>query len=329
MLSLFRTNQLLYSVFLLIYAAVLRVSHIVLPDENWAPSAPGLLSDRAYDLLGGYSAWSASVAALLILVIQAAAINAIALRYRLGEASNLFPGVFFVLLCSILPDMMHLSPALMANGFLLIALNEMFSVYKKPAAAAAIFNIGFWIAIASLFSPAYIVFLLLGFTGLNLLRGLSVRERLMMLVGAVLPYFLGGVYLFWTGNLEQGIAQQIHKGFSWWAFKPDDGFPVSAAAVVYGLVILLALINYAGLVFRKTIQVQKYISMLYWMLLIGGATMLVQPGVQIEQWLAVAIPAGILLGFIFTKLPNRWAESLHLMLFAAILILQYKEFFLP
>lgn len=328
MLSLFRTNQLLYSVFLILYAAVLHVS-LIFSNDGWTPSAPGLLSGWVYDLMGGYEGWGAAIAALLILVAQAAGINAISLEYRLGEVSNLFPGLFFVLLCSALPGMMHLSPALMANGFILIALNELFTVYKKPGAAASIFNVGFWTAVASLFSPAYIIFLLLGFSGLNLLRGLNFRERLMMLAGAMVPYFLMGVYLFWNGILEQGIEQQFQKGFGWFDFKASDTFAVWAAAAVFGLAILLALINYAGLVYRKTIQVQKYISLLYWMLLIGACTAPVHAGVQIDQWLSVAIPAGVLLGFIFTKLPNRWAESLHLMLFAAILILQYERFLLP
>ena len=102
-----------------------------------------------------------------------------------------------------------------------------------------------------------------------------------------------------------------------------------ASAAVLGLVVVLALANYAALVYKKIIQVQKKIGLLYWVLLAGGLTVPIQPDVQIDQWMAVTVPCGILFGFIFTNIPRRWAESLHLMLFAGVLILQYKQFFLP
>lgn len=328
MLSLFRTNQLLYCVLLLFYAALLHVSVFVLPD-SWAPAAPGLLSNWVYELLGGYRGWGAEITALFLLCIQATGINAISMEYRLGEESNLFPGLFYILLCSALPVLTHLSPALMANTFLIIALSELYSSYKKPSAAASIFNVGFWVAIASLFSPGYIVFLLLALIGLNVLRGLSLRERLMVFVGAAVPYLLSGAYLFWNGQLAKGIALQFDAGLGFLQFKSAGNFEVWAAAVVFGLCILLALFSYGGMVYRKTIQVQKQLNLIYWMLLIGGGTVLVQAGVQPNQWLAVGIPAGMMLGFLFTKIQRQWSESLHLMLLAAILILHYKQFLLP
>ncbi len=301
---------------------------MVLPDA-WEPSAPGWLSSWVYELLGGHQGWGAEIASLLLLVAQAAIINGIVLEHRLGEEQNLFPGMFYVLLCSILPGMMHLSPALMANTFLLIALNEIFSVYKNSAAAGSIFNIGFWIAVASLFAPAYIVFLLPAFMGLNILRGLEIKERLMLLTGAIVPFLLGGVWFYWHDQLEQGIAHQFAKRFAWMSFKEAEAFPVWASAAVLGFVVVLALVSYAAMIYKKTIQVQKKIGLLYWMLLAGGLTVPIQPDVQTDQWMAVTIPCGILFGFVFTTLSRRWAESLHLMLFAGVLILQYKQFFLP
>ncbi len=327
-LSLFRTNQLLYSVLLIFYAGLLHLSVFVTPD-SWQPESPGLLSSWIYGLLGGYTGWGASVTALLLLVAQAIGINAIALEYRLGEEQNQFPGLFFVSLSCIFPGMMHLSPALMANTFVIIALGELFSIYKKPSAAGAIFNTGWWIALASLFSPPYIIFLVLAFVALNVLRGLSVKERLMLLTGILTPYLLAGAWLFWKEMLSQGIEQQLHQGLGWIGFKDAPRFTVWASGLLMGLVILIVIGNYPGLVYRKTIQVQKYIGLLYWMLLTGALTLIVQPKVQIEQWLTVSIPAGMLLGFVFSNLPRRWAESLHLMLFATVLILQYKQFLLP
>jgi len=327
-LSIFRTNQLLYSILLLMYAALLHLSVFVLR-EAWTPVAPGVFSAWVYQLLGGASGMSAEITAILLLTAQAAGINAIVLEHRLGEEQNLFPGLFYILISSMLPGMMHLSPALMGNTFLIIAMSELFRTYKNPQASGGIFNVGFWTAVASLFVPAYLVFLILGFVGLNSLRGLDLKERLMLLSGAVVPYGLAGVVMFWNGQLLNGIHTQFQEAFAVASFVTITGFSFWAAASGFSLLVLLALTQFGGLVYRKTIQVQKKVSLLYWMLLIGGLSPFVIKGIQIENWLSVAIPLGIVLGFVFSNLPRRWSESLHLMLLATVLILHYKQFLLP
>ena len=327
-LSIFRTNQLLYSVFLLVYAALLHLSVFVL-GETWTPVAPGILSNWVYQLLGGASGWGAEITAILLLTAQAAGINSVVLEHRLGEEQNLFPGLFYILVSSMLPGMMHLSPALMGNTFLIIAMSELFRTYKNPHASGAIFNIGFWTAAASLFIPAYLVFLILGFVGLNSLRGLDIKERFMLLSGAVVPYGLSGALLFWNGQLQSGIQTQFQEAFALLSFVTTSGFAFWAALSGFSLLLLLALAQFGGLVYRKTIQVQKKVGLLYWMLLIGGLSTSVIKGIQIENWLSVTIPLGIVTGFVFTNLPRRWSESLHLMLLAAVLILHYRQFLLP
>ena len=96
-----------------------------------------------------------------------------------------------------------------------------------------------------------------------------------------------------------------------------------------GIVIVLILIRYSSFQYKKTIQIQKKISILYWMLLIAGVTMLIQPGLDTTHWIAAAIPAGILLGLFFTQLEPRWAETVHLFLWATVMILHFRQFLLP
>ena len=206
------------------YAALLHLSVFVLR-EAWTPVAPGVLSAWVYQLLGGASGINAEITAILLLTAQASGINAIVLEHRLGEEQNLFPGLFYILISSMLPGMMHLSPALMGNTFLIIAMSELFRTYKNPHASGSIFNVGFWTAAASLFVPAYLVFLILGFVGLNSLRGLDLKERLMLLSGAVVPYGLAGAVMFWNGQLLSGIHTQFQEAFAVASFVTITGFP--------------------------------------------------------------------------------------------------------
>lgn len=265
----------------------------------------------------------------VLLTVQATVLNAIVLEHRLGEEQNLFAGVFYVLFCSTLPALMHLSPSFMANTFLLIAFGELYKVYKNPNAETVIFNAGFWIGIAALFAPAYLVFLFWVFIGLNSMRGLVFKERLMAFTGALTPFLLVGVWLFWHDQLQYGIQRQFIEGFGWLHFQPEDEFAVWAAGVWGGLAVLVALVSAAGLLYRKSIQVQKKISLFYWLLLLAVPVVLVQSGIQLAHWLTAAVPLGALLGLAFAKLSRRWADTIYILLLATILILQYKQFFLP
>ncbi len=316
------------SLLLFFYAAVLHVSAWVLPSQ-WAPSAPGLAGQWVYDILGDQHSWVTIGLVCILLTIQATILNGIVLEHRLGEEQNLFAGMFYVLFCSTLPGLMHLSPPLMANTFLLVACGQLYKLYKNPSAETAIFNAGFWVGIAALFAPVYLVFLAGVFIGLNTMRGLVFRERLMALTGVLTPFLLVGVWLFWHGRLQDGIQQQFVKGFGWLQFEPEGEFSAWTAGVLGGLAVLVALACATGLLYRKSIQVQKKISLLYWLLLLAVPALLVQPGIQVAHWLIAAIPVGALLGLAFTNLSRRWAETIHILLLAAILILQYKQFFLP
>ncbi len=319
---------MLNSVLLLFYAAVLHISSVLLPND-WAPSSPGLASQWVYDVVGMHYNWMTMGLVCTLLTVQATMLNAIVLEHRLGEEQNLFAGVFYVLFCSTLPELMYLSPPLMANTFLLIVLGELYKVHKNPSAETAIFNAGFWVGMAALFAPVYLAFLIWVFIGLNSMRGLVFKERLMAFTGALTPFLLAGAWLFWHGQLQDGIQQQFIKGFGWMHFQPGDNFSVWAAGILSGLAVLIVLASAAGLLRRKSIQVQKKVSLLYWLLLLAGALILVQPGIQIAHWLIAAIPVGALLGLAFINLSDRWAEAIHILLLATILILQYKQFFLP
>lgn len=328
MLSIFRNNQLLYSLFLVFYAGLLHLSTLVMP-STWAPSPAGVLSMGVYEWLGGYSGWPAELSALILLVIHAVGINYIVLNHRIGESQNQFSGLFYILLASIVPEMTHLSPTLMANTFLVIGLGQINHIQKGLPVSGVIFNTGFWIALSALFEPAYILFVPLVIAALNIHRGLVFKERLVLLCGAFMPWFLAGTWFFLNDKVEYFFKLQLTEGFSWLNQSDVSSSSVISTAVLMGIVIVLILIRYSSFQYKKTIQIQKKISILYWMLLIAGVTMLIQPGLDTTHWIAAAIPAGILLGLFFTQLEPRWAETLHLFLWATVMILHFRQFLLP
>ena len=182
MLSLFRTNQIAFNLLLIVYILLVRGSALFVghPEEDF--TGQGVLSDWLNESWGTTGVLAVSIG-IVIVFLQSLLINIIVAKFRMATSVSLFPGLFYALLASMIPEFLALSPALMANTFFILALWELLETYRKNNVAGHIVNVGFWIGIASLFYFSEVVFLLLAFIGLNVLRAFKFKEVMMLWIG--------------------------------------------------------------------------------------------------------------------------------------------------
>lgn len=327
MLTVFRSNQLLFSFFLLFYAGFLHIAVFVNPVE-WQPMGHGVLSGWVYDLVGTTGVLPDAIA-ILLLFIQGIFVNILIANHRLADSVTNLPGVFYILIASAIPDFLHLSPQHLANTFYLIALAQLLKVYKNPSCPDVIFNVGFWAAVGSLFYPSYIIFLVFGLVGLNSLRAFKIKEGLMLMVGGVVVYILAGTYFFWMDQFDLFLARQFYDNFAFFDFQKYSGNEVYFKIAFVDAFLIVAIFSYSLYVFKKIMEAQKKISILYWALFFGGLTVLFQANMQLDHLLVLAIPLGMLISMNFQKTSTQWAEALHFFILLIVLFFQYQQFILP
>lgn len=325
MLALFRTNQLFLSVLLIFYVAGLHIASFIFP-ANTATSTPGVLSISLINWIGT-EGLTAEVVTIGLLLLQATLINIIVATNRLTAEVNLFPGVFYLLVASLIPEFIHLSPLHIANTFYIIVFMELMSTYKKPSAPDRIFNAGFWAAIASFFYFSYYSLLILVFVALNVLRAFNMREQFIFIIGAIVPHILLGVYFFWYGQFNFFIQKQFVENLAFLDFPTLNGYLDYLKIALLGGLILICMLNYGNYTFRQNIQVQKKITILFWGLFITSFSIFFQSGMMLDHLLILAVPLGILLSFNFTKMSNQGAEVFHLLLLTLVLLLQFLPYF--
>ena len=325
MLALFRTNQLFLSVLLIFYVAGLHIAAFIFP-ANTAISSPGVLSVFLMDWIGT-EGLTAELVTIGLLVFQAVLINIVVATNRLTAEVNLFPGLFYLLVASLIPEFIHFSPLHLANTFYIIVLMELMSTYKKPSAPDRIFNAGFWTAIASFFYFSYYLLLVLVFVALNVLRAFNMREQLIFIIGAIVPHILLGVYFFWYGQLDFFIQKQFVENISFLQLPTLNGYLDYLKIAFLGMLVLVCMLSYGNYTFRQNIQVQKKITILFWGLFISIFSIFFQAGMMLDHLLILAVPLGILLSFNFTKMSNQGAEVFHLLLLTVILLLQFLPYF--
>ena len=326
-LAIFRTNQLLASILLVFYIALVRVSVWLVP-ATWEPSGYGPLSEWVYSRIG-YAGPTADIVAMAILLAHAFFLNYLISEHRLASAVSLFPGLFYILVSSMLPEFLHLSPLLMANTFFIIVLAEIFATYKNVECSARIFNIGFWAGVGSLFYPSYLFLFILGFVGLNILRAFKIRERLMVLTGLVTPYLLLSAYYFWTGQFFTFWQERLPSSIAFLDFVPTPNWLFLRSLAIFIILILVVLFSYRSYIVKQTMQVQRKLNILFWGLLTTSFSLLIQADIEIGHLLVTAVPLGIMLSFNFIRMPNRMAEVIHLLIVVIVLFLQFSDWLMP
>lgn len=325
MLFLFRTNQVTYSILLLFYALVLRVSYFF----NAYPvdmANDGVLSLLVKNWLGNNYIIT-GIITLVIVFIQALLINNIVNKHRLFRENTLFPGLFYILLVSSIQDFLPLSSILLGNTFLILAISNLLDIYKINNCADAIFNVGFWIGTAGLFYNAFILFLILAIFGLMVLRSFKLKEVLMVVCGYVLPFIFISVYYFWQDQFQDYWNNYFFNQFqlNLFNFRLSSG-PSSPYHKLIVLIILFLMGIFNSYTFDKSYKIRNFMNLFYGALLISGLTFFFQNNIQISHFLIIAIPLSILLAARFLAMSTTTAEFIHLFIFIGIILFQFNVF---
>ncbi len=327
MLSFFRTNQLYYSVLLIFYILLLRFAVFSAPFE-WLPSGHGVLSEAVYAWIGSQRVPS-QLLAMLLLLVQAFMVNLIAAENRLAVEVNQFPGLFYILMTSLIPDFLYLSPVLLGNTFFLVALYEIYRTYKVTSCVDRIFNAGFWTGVAGMFYFPFLGFLLVLLAALVILRTLNLQEILVILTGGILPYFFGWTYFFLAGDTDYFLETQFWRNLGFFEYNiPLNSWDGYVKLGIFLSLILLVLLGSGSYLYRKNIQVQKKISILYWTLIATAVMIPFQENITFEHFLMLAPALGIFLALSFSRLSRQWAESIHFLVVLLVLAFQFVPWLL-
>jgi hypothetical protein len=239
---------------------------------------------------------------------------------------NLFPGLFYILVCSAIPVFQEFSPIHLANTFLILALGQIYRVYKQNRCMDNLFNSGLLIGIASLFYSPYILFLVPVLLGLNSLRAFNLKEWLAVLIGGSIPILWLLILAFLNDSLFEhwGIWSSGIRFFDiqWRTLRLYE----IISLVIIGLLVLLILLNYNANIQKTIIEVRKKMDLLYRILFFSLIVAVFSASMNMSNLLMVVMPCGILLSFMFIRMKRSTAELVHLFLLIGVLVFHYLTY---
>lgn len=323
MLEIFRKNLFFNSLLLLPYTCVLRINSLISPKAYELHAEDGYLNHLIFTLLEDRALWQ-SIIGIILVFFQATFINYIVNKNRITSIPNLLPGLSYVVLISAIPAFQILNPVLIAITFLFISINSLFKCANKFSNAGKIFNISFFISLASHFYFPFWIFLLAGYIGLVTIRSFKIGERLQYMFGAIIPYFLLSTYYNWYGTMTTYLTAYLGHNTS--LSNITRGFN-NYQLIVIGLFVGLAIFSffkYNDFRKKKTVAAQKKIDILYWFLFLTIPTMFFWKNLGLDHFIILLPPLAVFFGMFLLKIKNRLlAELIHL---TSVLLIFFTQF---
>src|SRR5829696_307994 len=242
---------------------------------------------QSINSLGPSNAVLCSLLAFLFLYTQALMVNYLVNEYRLMQKPSYLPAMAYLLLSTLLPEWNYLSSPLIATSFVIWILIKLFRLYNTASARGQIYNIGLLLGIGSYFYFPSASFLICILLGMIILKPFRLNEVVLLLMGALTPYYFIGAYLYLTNQLS--IA----------SFFPHISVvvPVIRSTIWLAISILLLAIPFLiggffvqNHLHKMLIQVRKSWSILLLFLILAFFIPFVNTNSSFHNWVLLAAP---------------------------------------
>ena len=174
------------------------------------------------------------------------------------------PALFFVICLAGFTNLTTILLPLIACLFFCIALDRMFSSYKKGRLAYNFFDASLLITLGSFFYAPAFLFNLIVFFGLSRLRPINWREWMLSILGILVPFFIYHSIVFLTEMTTNfSIINRI-------AFTSDFFFPWNSLISYFFLALLCLLLIISSVDIATGFQLKKIIARKVYIILFGN-----------------------------------------------------------
>ena len=315
MIQIFRKNWFVFSLLLLPYTVLTRIwiffETPTVPDfsQNMTP-----VYSYINQFLPSSYLYNELIACFLVFIC-AVLLNNIVIKNRIAREINLIPGMLLIFMSAFHKDTFFVSPLLVSSVILLIGFANIYRIYHRPFAGIYIFNAGFLIGLASLIYIPHILFAGVLFAALFILRKVDIRDFVQLVSGMMIVFAFWGFISFWF-ELPLYYLENIPKNF--YLINHFKLFKLNEIIIllILGISTLLSIFKYKSFVLKKSIQSQKKVELLYYIIAIGFINIFISPDAFLFQSLfLIYIPVSAFLAMLMNRVRNEPAlELAHLFL---------------
>lgn len=301
MVSLFKDRSPAAIFWLFLLSIVVHSQFFVFPPSVQANNADGLISVFLNKYLVLFSAASAIFTYHAIVVLEALRLNHLFTDNRMYSRVNYLPAMVYILLTGFFTEWSNITPALIANSLVIWFFAKAMHLYNSPNPKTLVFNIGLLIGAGTILYHPLALLLPAAFFALMILRPFLITEWLLLIMGALAPFYFLASYLYLTDRflliknyipLWQFNLPQVHISIA---------FFITIAVIVIALV--MGFFHWRQENRRLVIQIRNNWVVLLVMLLILIPVPFINPNAGIQSFILCVVPASPIIarGFMASK----------------------------
>ena len=217
-----------------------------------------------------------------------------------------------------------LHPILFAQLLLTASMWYFVYSYKSDKALSSVFNGAFFLSVATVLYPPFIILLMMCFISLLLLRTFVLREWLLVSIGIILPYFFYISLLFLFDKNMQQPALNLVASFH--ALRIPTYFKGSFLInLLIGFIAFFSLVFFLTKTVTNIIKTQKAIMVFLWMFIISIPTWFVVSTGSAFTALPSAMPLSVFCGIYLGNTKRRILAELLLWLLLSMFVISMLQ----
>lgn len=139
---------------------------------------------------------------IAIVLLQAIRLNILLNEYRMFTQSGFTTAMAYILLTGVFADWSFITPALIGNTFVIWLFIQVSKLYNNPSPKSLLFNTGLIVGAAILcYQPTALLIVIVLFA-LAIVRPFIISEWFVLLLGAIMPFYIIGSILFLNNNFH-------------------------------------------------------------------------------------------------------------------------------
>lgn len=206
----------------------------------------------------------------IITFFTALLFNYVLVRNNLVDKNTLLPALILIVFYGHSTAYLSIHPVIVAGLFMILALNNILSVYTEEQAYEKVFNTGIFISLASFFYlPAIYLIVFVWFTFI-IYSLYQWREWLISIIGLITPYLFLLVWFFWNDELDIALVnyRSFFLSFTGFHYSFPSGFMNITIEIIIVLFFLWSLLNVFARLGEKQITIRKRYWAVLWMFVI-------------------------------------------------------------
>ncbi len=260
--------------------------------------------------------------AMVIVFLQAILLNRLVNGFNILGKPTFIPALMYVSVSALLEPFVVLSPALLANFFVIWMLYKFLSLYRRDDVMATMFDLGMIAALGTLVYFPYIIMLPLIWVVISVFRPFNWREWMAALMGFATIWFFVGTIYYLNGALNKAYST-IPLVISFHTFYRANIYDF-IVLLPLAVILVLSFFSIQKRFYRSNVFIRKVFFVLVLLFLFTMLGFSINRDYEIYHFLLAVIPVSVMMSFFFVDAGKKWLyEGLYLILAASTLYFQF------